>query len=326
MNKITNIIFIVLTILLVSFFVFRKLNFYKSENKIKVSEESKNKNHILKVVTTTGMLGDAIKNIAKDKISVTVLMGPGVDPHSYKAAPKDLRELQKADVIIYNGLHLEGKMSKVFKELNKLKPTYAAGDAIEKSKIISDDDFSEGVDPHIWFDVSLWKKVVAYIRDILIKHDPINASEYRLNSDRYISKLDHLHTFILENIIKIPESQRILITAHDAFGYFGRAYGLEVKGLQGISTASDYGLKDIISLINIIISKKIKAIFLETSVAEKPIRAVIEGCKERNHIVVLGGPLYSDAIGEKGTEEGTYIGMLRANINTIVKGLKIGIK
>ncbi len=280
----------------------------------------------LSIIVTTSMIKDAITNIAKDHVRVRSLMGSGVDPHSYKARPKDLVYLKSADIIFFNGLHLEGKMSEILEGFNKIKPTYPVSNALTDSDIIKDREFSEGVDPHIWFDIELWKKVVLYVCKILQKHMPTKSDFFYKNATNYIQQLDELKTFVIKKLNEVPESQRVLITAHDAFGYFGRAFHLEVKGLQGISTAAEYGLKDVTNLINFIISRKIKAIFVETSVSEKPIRAVIEGCGNNGHEVVLGGPIYSDAMGPEGTPDGTYIGMVTANVKTIVRGLKFGTK
>ncbi len=278
------------------------------------------------IVVTTSMIKDIITNIAKDSVHVKALMRSGVDPHSYKATPKDLEYLKAADIIFFNGLHLEGKMSEILKGLNKIKSSYPVSNAIADSDIIRDAEFSEGVDPHIWFDIDLWKKVVLYVCKILQKHIPDKSDLFYKNATDYIQKLDELKSFVIKRLDKVPKSQRVLITAHDAFGYFGRAFNLEVKGLQGISTAAEYGIRDVTNLINFIISRKIKAIFVETSVPEKPIRAVIEGCRSNGHKVVLGGPIYSDAMGPEGTPDGTYIGMIEANVKTIVRGLKLGIK
>ncbi|MCP3659208.1 MAG: zinc ABC transporter solute-binding protein [Bacteroidetes bacterium] len=324
-NKLFTSIFTVLTIAILVFLAiyrFRHKNFKNKLNEIS-QKQSKGK---LKIITTTGMIKDAIKNIADDYVIVEALMGPGVDPHSYKAKPNDLNSLKAADLIFYNGLHLEGKISDLLENYNKIKPTIKVCDALEYSDIIRDKEFSEGVDPHIWFDVNLWKKCVRYISTILQNKIPKHAETIKLNTDLYLKKLDSLHNFIMSSFNEISQEQRVLITAHDAFGYFGRAYNLEVKGLQGISTAAEYGLKDVSDLIQFIIQRKIKAIFIETSVPEKPIRAVIEGCKNNNHEVILGGPIYSDAMGPQNSKDGTYIGMLEANVNTIVRGLKLGSK
>lgn len=268
------------------------------------------------------MLGDAIKNIVGDQAAVVTLMGPGIDPHVYKASPKDVKALSKADIIFYNGLHLEGKMADVLRSLCLQKPIYAATDGIDPSNYLADPSFDESVDPHIWFDVSLWKQAVAYISKQLQAEDPAAAAYYHANTARYLQQLDRLHQDTQAAMQQIPESQRVLISAHDAFSYLGRAYDIEVRGLQGISTVEECGLRDITNLVDFIIERNIKAIFPETSVPDKPLRAVVEGCKQRDHQVTLGGPLYSDALGQEGTPAGTYIGMVEANINIIVNALQ----
>jgi manganese/zinc/iron transport system substrate-binding protein len=274
----------------------------------------------LKVVTTTGMIEDAVKNIAGNRVDVLSLMGPGVDPHLYKATQGDLQKLTDADVVFYNGLHLEGKMGEVLEKLARTKTVVAVGGEVSEERLRT---ITEGVhDPHIWFNVDLWKLAVVVATKTLVEKDSTNASEYETNSQKYLAMLDSLHTGILLKMKEIPESQRVLITAHDAFGYFGDAYGVEVRGLQGISTVSEFGLKDVTELVNFIIERKIKAIFVETSVSEKSINAVVEGCREKNWEVKIGGSLYSDAMGQSGTPEGTYVGMVSKNVQTIVEALR----
>jgi manganese/zinc/iron transport system substrate-binding protein len=274
------------------------------------------------VVATTSLIGDAVKNIVQDHATVITLMGPGVDPHAYKATQQDVKHLLNADIVFYNGMHLEGKMADILQKLSKKKPVYAAGEAITPTQQLVDPKFSIGVDPHIWFDVCLWKQVVQHISNQLQAADPEAAIRYQENTACYLQQLDELHQETLQTIQKIPSAHRVLITAHDAFEYFGRAYGMEVRGLQGISTVSECGLKDVTDLVRFIIRRNIKAIFLETSVPERPLQAVVEGCKKRGHQVVAGGYLYSDALGQEGTPEGSYHGMVRANVQTIVNALK----
>lgn len=275
-----------------------------------------------KIVATTSMLGDVIQNIVGDKATVVTLMGPGIDPHVYKASPKDISALSKADVVFYNGLHLEGKIADVLRSLRLQKLVYAASDGIDASNYLADPNFAEGVDPHIWFDVSLWKQAVAYISKQLQASDPAAAAYYQANTALYLQKLDQLHQATQEAIQQIPKPQRVLISAHDAFSYLGRAYDIEVRGLQGVSTVEECGLRDITNLVNFIVERNIKAIFPETSVPDKPLRAVVEGCKRKGHPVALGESLYSDTLGQEGTHEGTYIGMIEANIRTIVNALQ----
>jgi manganese/zinc/iron transport system substrate-binding protein len=276
----------------------------------------------LTIVATTNLIGDAVKNIVQDHAEVITLMGPGVDPHAYKATQQEVKHLLNADIVFYNGLHLEGKMADILHKLSKTRPVYAAGEAITPAQQLVDPNFSLGIDPHFWFDVCLWKKAVQYISNQLQAADPEAAACYRENTAHYLQQLDELHQETLEAIQQIPAAQRVLITAHDAFGYFGRAYSMEVRGLQGISTVAECGLKDVTDLVKFIIQRNIKAIFLETSVPERPLQAVVEGCRKRGHQVAVGGYLYSDTLGQEGTPTGSYYGMIQANVQTIVNALK----
>ncbi|MEL6539172.1 MAG: zinc ABC transporter substrate-binding protein [Bacteroidota bacterium] len=274
------------------------------------------------IVATTGMLGDALRNIVQEHAQVITLMGPGVDPHAYKATQRDVQHLLKADIVFYNGLHLEGRMADILKKLSKKRPIHAAGDAIPHEQLIIDPDFPMGIDPHIWFDVQLWMRVVQYMSTLLQAAHPQKARYYQANTTTYLQQLANLDRSIAQAIQEIPALQRVLITAHDAFGYFGRAYAMEVRGLQGISTVSECGLRDVTDLVEFIIERNIKALFLETSVPERPLKAVVEGCRQRGHPMVVGGYLYSDALGQEGTPTGTYYGMVQANVQAIINALK----
>lgn len=285
------------------------------------SKEKNEAQQKLKIVTTTGMIRDAVLNIAGDKAEVTALMGPGVDPHLYKATQGDLKKLTEADIIFYNGLHLEGKMGEVLEKLGRTKPVVAIASTIPPGRLREVEGFEGITDPHIWFDVSLWKEAVKAIHTFLVEFDAPDRPYYDSSSAVYLTRLDSLHAAVQKNILTIPEEQRVLITAHDAFGYFGDAYGIEVRGLQGISTVSEFGLRDVTDLVDFIIQRKIKAIFVETSVSERSINAVLEGCRNKKWNVRIGGSLYSDAMGEEGTPEGTYIGMVHANVKTIKEAL-----
>ena len=274
------------------------------------------------VVATTSMIGDALQHIVQEHAQVITLMGPGVDPHAYKATQQDVKHLLNADIVFYNGLHLEGKMADILHKLSQRRPVYAAGDALTPAQRLVDPHFPIGVDPHIWFDVNLWSQAIQYMSDQLQVADPEKAAYYKENTARYLQQLAKLHQETCQALQQIPSAQRVLITAHDAFGYFGRAYNMEVRGLQGISTVSECGLKDVTDLVQFIIQRNIKAIFLETSVPERPLQAVVEGCSQRKHQVTVGGYLYSDALGQAGTPEGTYYGMVQANVKAIVNALK----
>lgn len=276
----------------------------------------------LYIVTTTGILRDAVANVVGDRAVVSALMGPGVDPHLYKAALGDLQTLREADIIIYNGLHLEGKMGEVLQKLARQKVVWAAAEGLPDNRVYKTPKFQNSYDPHIWFDVSLWKLVVENLSLKLQQQDQQNATYYQENTLRYRAKLDSLHQWTKTEIATIPAQQRILITAHDAFGYFGRAYNIQVQGLQGISTVSEFGLQDVSSLVNFIVDRKVKAVFVESSVSQKAIEAVLEGCRQKGHAIKLGGTLYSDALGEANGPAGTYAGMVRVNVSRIVKALK----
>jgi manganese/zinc/iron transport system substrate-binding protein len=274
------------------------------------------------IVTTTGMIKDAVDNVAGEHARVEALMGPGVDPHLYKATQGDLRKLTDSNVVFYNGLHLEGKLGEVLSKLSRTKPVVAVAEDIPASLLRTAPGFQGAHDPHIWFDVALWKHAVVRIRDFMMMYDSLNSSSYAKSAEAYLARLDSLHGAVKIHLREIPESQRVMITAHDAFGYFGDAYEIEVRGLQGISTVSEFGLRDVTDLVDFIIDRKIKAIFVETSVSERSINAVVQGCRQKGWDVKIGGSLYSDAMGAAGTQEGTYIGMVNANVRTIVEALK----
>ncbi|AKQ45480.1 manganese transporter [Rufibacter radiotolerans] len=274
------------------------------------------------IVTTTSILRDAVANIVGKAAVVDALMGAGVDPHLYKAALGDLQTLREADVIIYNGLHLEGKMGEVLEKLARQKTVWSAAEGLPEDRLRRTPEFQDSHDPHIWFDVQLWRQVTEHLSQKLQKLDPANAPVYQQNTQRYLAQLDSLHQWTKSEMASIPAQQRILITAHDAFGYFGRAYGIEVKGLQGISTVSEFGLQDVSSLVNFIVDRQVKAIFVESSVSQKAIQAVLEGCRQKGHDVKLGGTLYSDALGAQEGSAGTYVGMVQANVQKIAKALK----
>lgn len=283
--------------------------------------ESREK-QLLKIVTTTGMIQDAVKNIAGEHAQVEALMGPGVDPHLYKATQGDLKKLTEADIVFYNGLHLEGKMGEILEKLSRTKPVLAVAASLPDSALLEVEGFEGITDPHIWFDVALWTEAVKTIQRYMIEIDAEHKAYYDSAARAYIAQMDSLHRTVSIQIQTIPEEQRVLITAHDAFGYFGRAYNIQVRGLQGISTVAEFGLRDVTELVDFIIERKIKAIFVESSISPKSIEAVVEGCKKKNWQVKIGGNLYSDAMGDPDTPEGTYIGMVHANVKTIVEALK----
>jgi manganese/zinc/iron transport system substrate-binding protein len=276
----------------------------------------------VKVTATIGMITDIVKNVGGEHVEVTGLMGPGIDPHLYKASQGDIAKLEEADIIFYNGLFLEGKMGDIFVKMASQKPTIYVTEYIPETSLQQPPEFEGHYDPHLWFDVELWMKAVERVRDSLIEVDPANKQHYDQNTTAYLEKLKELDQYMTEQFALIPEESRLLITAHDAFGYLGLAYDLEVMALQGISTDSEYGLRDVQELVNVLVERKVKAVFIESSVPKRAIEAVVEGAKAKGHNVIIGGELFSDAMGEDGTEEGTYIGMVKHNVDTIVSSLK----
>jgi manganese/zinc/iron transport system substrate-binding protein len=265
------------------------------------------------------MITDIVKVVGGEHVEVTGLMGAGVDPHLYKASEGDVTSLQNADVIFYNGLHLEAQMGGVLERMGDSGiKTVAVTDKIDRTLLNAPPEFEGNYDPHVWFDVTLWMKAVEQVEETLIEVDPANRSDYEANAKAYLAQLDDLHQYVQEQAAKIPAEQRILITAHDAFNYFGRAYEFEVRGLQGISTESQAGTADVKALADFIVEKQIPAIFVESSVPKRTIEAVQAAVQAQGFNVGIGGELFSDAMGSEGTPEGTYIGMVRHNIDTIV--------
>jgi manganese/zinc/iron transport system substrate-binding protein len=275
----------------------------------------------IRVVATTGMVADLVREIGRERVEVTGLMGPGVDPHLYKASEGDVIRMAAADVIFYNGLHLEGKMAEVFERMGKRVRTVAVTDGIPRARLLSPPEFQGAYDPHVWFDVSLWANSVSQGVQALIEMDPKHAERYRANASAYLERLSELDGYVRTQAARVPPRQRVLITAHDAFNYFGRAYGFEVRGLQGISTVAEAGTADIRALVRLILANRIPAVFVETSVPIRYIEALQEAVDAGGFRLRIGGSLYSDALGDPGTEEGTYIGMVRHNIDTIVGAL-----
>ncbi|MGO3689547.1 MAG: metal ABC transporter solute-binding protein, Zn/Mn family [Psychroflexus halocasei] len=280
------------------------------------------KSEKLNVVTTTTMITDLVKNIGRDSVQVQGLMGSGVDPHLYKASEGDVSKLTQADIVFYSGLHLEGKLVDVFEKMGRRGNTIALAEILEEKDLISSTEFSGSYDPHIWFDISYWKRITKNLTNQLSKQDPESADYYKQNEKVYLKKLDALEKEAKEIISELPEEKRILVTAHDAFSYFGKAYGFNVIGLQGLSTATEAGVKDVRRLSKLIIDNEVKAIFIESSVPRRTIEALQESVKSKGFNVEIGGTLYSDALGNSGTEEGTYIGMFKYNVRTIIDALK----
>jgi manganese/zinc/iron transport system substrate-binding protein len=278
----------------------------------------------LNVVATTGQLADTISVIAGDRVQLTSLLGPGIDPHTYVATEGDIRTFQEADVIFYNGLRLEAQMDRVLEQIgqNGDVTVVGVGDTLDPTTLLNwEPEAGLPYDPHIWNDVRLWTQVVYTVRDTLMKLDPANASFYETNTSAYATQLEELHTYTLEQVERIPQERRVLVTAHDAFGYYGRAYGLSVEAVQGISTQSEASTADIQALVDVIVERQVPAIFIESTISPRTIEAVQQGAEAVGQQVVIGGQLYSDAMGEPGSNADTYLSMMRYNIDTIVGAL-----
>lgn len=274
------------------------------------------------IATTTNVIADLVENIGGDNVSVTGLMGPGVDPHLYRPSAGDVKKLQDAEIVFYNGLDLEGKMGDILVKIGgEGTAVWAVSENIPQESLLSLDGQGH-FDPHIWWDAELWMEAAKVVATGLKEHDPENSEKYDKNLSEYLAKLKALDSINLVKIDSIPKEQRVLVTAHDAFQYFGDAYGFEELAIQGWSTDSEAGIREIQNLADQISKRKIKALFAETSVSPATIEALKEAVQDKGHDVVIGGELFSDALGEKGTDEGTYLGAFTHNIDTIVQALK----
>ncbi len=290
------------------------------KNSKQTSEQTINSSKKLEIICTTGMIADLVKNIVGDSANVVALMGVGVDPHLYKATQNDVNRLTESDMIFYNGLHLEGKMAEILEQFSSQKSVTALGDAIDKTVLREVGQNTH--DPHIWMSVALWKQTIPSVVKSLSKKQPSNTAYFEKQAKIYTQKLEELDNKIKKQILEIPKNQRVLITSHDAFYYFGKEYEMEVEALQGISTASEAGISDMNNLVNFIVERKIKAIFVESSISPQAINAVLEGAKNKGADVKIGGTLFSDAMGAAGTPEENYIGMIEFNANKILEALK----
>lgn len=275
------------------------------------------------IVCTTSIIGDVVQQIAPSHVRIETLMGPGIDPHLYEAKPSDVRKMGDAGIIIHNGLHLEGKLSKLFKRMISHKRMISFEDGMNKNQLIH--LTSHHYDPHVWFDVLLWLQGLIHVKEQLIHFYPKYKTEIEQNFNQYETKLLILNEKIKDLMNQIPLNKRVLITSHDAFHYFGKAYGIEVKAIQGVSTIIEPGLKSVSLLVNTILNRKIPAIFVESSVSSKAIKSVIEACHSKGWEVKIGGTLFSDALGSKEEKAGTYIDMITKNCQTIQKALNNGI-
>ena len=277
----------------------------------------------LKVVATTGMIADAARAVGGKHVELKALMGPGVDPHAYRQTRTDILALSRADLVLWNGLYLEAQMEDFLQKLAKTKPgrVIAVAEALPKEQLLSHDDYDNRFDPHIWMVPELWKNAVLAVRDGLIATKPDAKADFEANAAAYLAELKKVGAYARKSLTTVPEGARVLLTAHDAFNYFGNSYGFEVIGIQGISTESEAGLNRISELVDMLVSRKIGAVFVETSVSDRNIRAIIEGAAARGHRVIVGGELFSDAMGKPGTYEGTYVGMVDHNGTTITRAL-----
>lgn len=282
-----------------------------------IRDPSKDGKKIL--VATTGMIADIARRLIGDEFQVVQLMGDGVDPHLYKPTRDDLVQLIRADVVLYNGLMLEGKMQSVLNRLGEVERVYAVCDDIPHDVLFGGEDHHP--DPHVWMDVTLWRSATQRMSDAICLAYPELAAKVQGREDELVAELAGLHEYGQNAVASIPESQRILITSHDAFQYFGRAYGLTIQAIQGISTESEAGLQRVNEIVDLIVDRKLPAVFIESSVPRDTIDAVVQGAKARGHQVKIGGELFSDALGSTGTYEGTYIGMLDHNFTTVARAL-----
>lgn len=274
------------------------------------------------IVATVGMVSDVVRNIAGDRAEVMGLMGSGVDPHLYKPTRSDVQRMLGADVIFYNGLLLEGKLTDtLIRAATSGKKVYPVTELLDEKFLLEPDEFEGLYDPHVWMDPSAWARTVDVVRDKLIEFDPAGESTYRAHAESYAAQIATLDAYATRVLASVPEGQRVLVTAHDAFNYFGRRFGYEVVGIQGISTESEAGVQDIERLVKLLVDRRIGAVFVESTVSERNINALIAGARARGHEVVIGGKLYSDAMGDDGTYEGTYIGMIDHNVTTVARAL-----
>jgi manganese/zinc/iron transport system substrate-binding protein len=278
----------------------------------------------IRVVATTGQVAEMARRVGGDHITVEGLMGPGVDPHLFNPVASDVGKLSSADAIIYNGLHLEGRMAELFVKLARSRMTFAVTEGLQTRKdkrLREPPEFAGLYDPHVWHDPLLWADCVTDVADLLAEYDPPHADDYRKNAEAYRAELADIDKFCREALSKIPKERRVLITAHDAFGYFGKAYDIEVHGLKGISTEEEKDLKHQEEIQEMIIRRKIPAVFVESAVAPRTIASLVEPCRAAGHDLRIGGELYADALGPAGTEDADYAGMIRHNVRTIAEAL-----
>ncbi|MQY41736.1 manganese transporter [Epibacterium sp. SM1969] len=275
----------------------------------------------LKIVATTGMIADAARQVGGDEVDVKALMGPGVDPHAYRQTRSDIVAMTRADLVLWHGLFLEAQMEEFFHDLAGKRAVVAVAETLPKDVLRGHDDYADKYDPHVWMSPALWKDVVIGVQKTLTEARPEAAEAFAANAAAHLAELDKLHAYGRDVLSNVPSEARVLLSAHDAFGYFGRDFGFEVLGVQGISTQSEAGLNRISELVDLLVERKIGAVFVESSVSDRSMRALIEGAAAQGHEVKIGGELFSDAMGNDGTYEGTYVGMLDHNFTIISSAL-----
>ncbi|MEM9551949.1 MAG: zinc ABC transporter substrate-binding protein [Pseudomonadota bacterium] len=275
----------------------------------------------LSVVATTGMIADAARQVGGDLVEVRSLMGPGVDPHAYRQTRSDIVAMTRADVVLWHGLYLEAQMEDFFRDLSRNRKVVAVADALPKDLLLSHDEYDDKFDPHVWMVPEMWRLVVEEIARVFTELQPENTDTFAANTAAHLAEIDRLADYATNALDQVAQPARVLLTAHDAFGYFGAAYGFDVQGIQGISTESEAGLNRIGELVNMLVDRQIGAVFVESSVSDRNIRAVVEGAAARGHEVLIGGELFSDAMGADGTYEGTYMGMIDHNVTVIAGAL-----
>lgn len=276
----------------------------------------------LTIVATTGMIADIARQVAGEHAEVTQLMGEGVDPHLYKATRSDITRMLRADIVFYNGLLLEGKLTDALVTVARRgRAVHAVTELVDEGFLLQPDEFEGLFDPHLWMDPAAWMKAVEAVRDTLIAEVPGHAGDFRDNAAAYLADMGALDAYAAQVLATVDPEQRILVTAHDAFNYLGRRFGYQVLGIQGISTESEAGLRRIEEIVDILVDRGIPAVFAETTIPDRSVRALIDGAAARGHAVVIGGELFSDAMGAPGTYEGTYIGMIDHNVTTIARAL-----
>ena len=275
----------------------------------------------ISIVATTSMIADAVRQVGGERVAVQALMGPGVDPHAYRQTRSDIAAMLRADAVLWHGLYLEAQLEEFLLDLSKRKRVFPVGEAVPRDRLITHSDYENRFDPHVWMNPDLWRSVVTGVRDALSEIDPEGTATYAAGAERHLAEIDGLTAYATERLATVPAERRVLVTAHDAFSYFGRAFDFEVLGIQGISTESEAGLRRIEELVDALVIRGITAVFVESSVSARNVQALIEGAAARGHTVSIGGELFSDAMGPSGTYEGTYIGMIDHNVTGITRAL-----